>query len=135
MSYEFRSSGSCARCDATEGFYEDEPGRPHPNCRCAITQLVGGHIRTYDFYMDEWDDSSMTVTYHYYLYVECCEGLGATFQDDVEISFPTSMTMSADGVEQWEIALPEDQVDEQVQNDLEAAFQNLEQQCNCFLCC
>ncbi len=34
--YEWISHGGCERCDAMEGFYDEEPVRPHPNCQCDI---------------------------------------------------------------------------------------------------
>jgi hypothetical protein len=34
--YYFSSEGDCEVCDAMEGWYDDEPPRPHPNCDCEI---------------------------------------------------------------------------------------------------
>ncbi|MEK6325518.1 MAG: hypothetical protein AABN33_28080 [Acidobacteriota bacterium] len=34
--YYFDSTGGCELCDAMEGWYDDEPSPPHPNCDCTI---------------------------------------------------------------------------------------------------
>lgn len=34
--FEWISTGGCESCDAMEGFYDEEPARPHPYCQCEI---------------------------------------------------------------------------------------------------
>ena len=35
--YYFNTSDSgCELCEAMEGWYDDEPPRPHPHCDCSI---------------------------------------------------------------------------------------------------
>lgn len=34
--YYFDSTGGCELCDAMEGWYDEEPARPHPHCDCTI---------------------------------------------------------------------------------------------------
>jgi hypothetical protein len=78
MSYEYTSSGGCARCDAMEGYYDQEPPRPHPNCQCQITaiQSIGSHHGIshqywYDWLSDEKLGDSIVIM-HYQIIVDCC---------------------------------------------------------------
>ena len=34
--FEFTTSGGCSRCDNYDGYHDENPGRPHPNCNCEI---------------------------------------------------------------------------------------------------
>lgn len=36
MAFEWVTLDGCAVCMALEGYYEEEPERPHPNCDCEI---------------------------------------------------------------------------------------------------
>ena len=38
MTYYFDASDGCERCEAMEGYYDEEPTPPHPNCDCEITE-------------------------------------------------------------------------------------------------
>lgn len=117
--YLYRSTGGCARCDAMEGYYPEEPARPHPNCRCEIGDeavLTGSaHWRHKQWY--SWDPTTRTVTYE--IFVECCGEGGPAVQDIVEITFAFDPS-------------PEENADaalEQMSAELEQAFAALELRC------
>lgn len=43
LEWIFDSTGGCTRCDNRDGYHDNEPERPHPNCDCEIyTAPVGG---------------------------------------------------------------------------------------------
>ena len=39
LTWFFDGSGGCEICGEMTGEYDEQPGRPHPNCACSITQV------------------------------------------------------------------------------------------------
>jgi hypothetical protein len=97
--YYFDSTGGCELCDAMEGWYDDEPARPHPNCDCTIGEPPADDEDAVNF---DWsyevghterdsenpnDGYSVPVT----VTVECYSG--RTIIDDTDVAFESDEGM------------------------------------------
>jgi len=86
--YLFLTMNGCARCNAMEGYYEEEPERPHPYCRCEIGEegdLTGSSLHEYYYQWQAYDPLTYTSTFD--IFVVCCGGGGPVVQDIVDITF------------------------------------------------
>jgi hypothetical protein len=92
MSWEFISTGGCARCDAMEGFYDEEPERPHPYCECQIIEHEEGTLTGHVFYYQEEsdpvpaedDDDEVMFYIRFSVFIDCC-GTGEIHQTEIEV--------------------------------------------------
>jgi hypothetical protein len=86
--YLFLTVNGCARCNAMEGYYEEEPARPHPHCRCEIGEeadLTGSSLHEYYYQWQSYDRTTYTATYE--IFVVCCGDDNTVVQDVVDITF------------------------------------------------
>ena len=83
MSFEWIALNGCAICQAMQGYYEEEPARPHPNCDCEIFdegRTVGERGEEFLYYTDE-EPIGFTSTWR--VWVVCPDGI--EHSDYVEI--------------------------------------------------
>ena len=83
--FEFVLGGSdpCEQCEALEGFHDEEPALPHPNCQCEVlAQTDPGQwqgawwVDFPDFDPDDLSGGSVTVSST--VYIECVSWDGST---------------------------------------------------------
>ncbi len=139
--YEWISSGGCERCDAMEGFYDEEPVRPHPNCQC---EIINHGAETANIIEAEWDDYEWDLERRWFdngvrnrkgvltirgtVRVTCQNG--AEFFDDVDIQ----LDLHIEG-DQVDFPLEEIDWDDQWMEKAMEVGEQLATQCPDFLCC
>ena len=89
MAYLWISNGGCDICDAMAGEHEEQPVRPHPNCRCEIIDLDSPTTADVYYWFEETDRENFPdeiperLVIYGTLFVQCCDG-SVKFKD-VEI--------------------------------------------------
>jgi hypothetical protein len=86
--FEFRTMHDpCESCLALEGLYDEEQEKPHDQCQCDIELVLEDeHLYWYEKVGYTRVPGSYENVYEFDLIVECCNGLGPTLQDTVEIT-------------------------------------------------
>jgi hypothetical protein len=51
--YKWTSAGGCKACDDLEGVHEEEPSRPHPNCKCVVEEVIVIPELLFEFNIEE----------------------------------------------------------------------------------
>jgi hypothetical protein len=89
--YYFDSSDGCELCAAMEGWYEDEPPRPHENCDCDVEtpsepEEVDGSSWFYDYHSAHGPDGTLSIIIT--VTVECFNG--RTIEDVIDVEIDES---------------------------------------------
>jgi hypothetical protein len=109
--YKFEAMNGCSICNAMQGLYAEEPARPHPYCRCVISEVddedtaltaaannAGSPDRTgegWSFATPDREDAPVHMeikdgmevwTFGGVLEVTCCDGSGSSFETSLTIT-------------------------------------------------
>jgi hypothetical protein len=89
MIYEWVSGSGCARCASMDGFYSEQPVRPHIRCECEIVEhALECQVEFEDLVAAEESWDSFELTYRWSISFVCPDG--TVHEDAVEetISVP-----------------------------------------------